>query len=188
MPLGHLLPQDVKRIVLDPMAAMGVMLEDARALVDEIMEISSCHPNIVQALCQMLIVRINERGERSIRMEDLAYVRSSDQFLDFFFEVIWGNATTLGRLITVLEAGQPAFTTEDATQALEAQGCHVTRGEAQEALQMLALFAILKREKQSWTFAATSLPKLMVEANLVQGFRQGLVDALVTERGELSPA
>lgn len=182
MPLGHLLPQDVRRIVLGPMATMGVILENPEALVEEIIELSSCHPNIVQAFCQMLIVHINERGDRSIKMQDVADVRSSEQFLDFFFEVIWGNATGLERLITVIEAGERCFSSEDVIRNLREQGCDIPAVEVQEALKMLALFSILKKDKQCWTFAAHSLPRLMNEANLVAVFRQGLVDALAAER------
>ena len=135
--MTHLLAEDARRIILDPMATLGVEFENADALVEEIVELSSCHPNIVQAICQMLVVRINERGERIVRMDDLVHVRGSNEFLDFFFEVIWGNATTLERLITVVQAGQSTFDSADVVASLASHDCEVALPEVEQALGML---------------------------------------------------
>jgi len=176
MRLSYLLPQDALRIVVEPMAEMGISFEDPKELPEQIVELSSCHPNIVQAICRMLIERLNARRERIIRTSDLEAVRGSSEFHDFFFSVIWGNATTLERLITVLMVSQESFTLKEIRQALLAHGCRVGTLELSRALDDLLLFSILQKQNSHYSFAARSFPKLMMEAGLVESFLESLLE------------
>ena len=76
--LGYLSQPDALRVVKEPMAAMGVTFEKEGKLPEKIVSLSSGHPNLVQAICHMLIDRINERGDRVVSAHDLATVRESD--------------------------------------------------------------------------------------------------------------
>jgi hypothetical protein len=165
------------------MSALGLAFEDAELLPQRIIEISSCHPNIVQALCQMLIVRVNERGERVITMQDLEDVRLSNEFRDLYLEVTWGNANTLDRLLTVLMGDRQAFDANDVHQALTEQRSTIPMADVETSLDVLVLLSILRKEDNHYVFAATSLPRLMIEANLIEGFREGLAATLRAERG-----
>jgi len=77
------------------------------------MDLSSCHPNIVQYICQRLIIQINRRGSRRITMADLEAVRTSSQFSEYFTEVTWGNASALEKLISLLLIDQGPVTLSD---------------------------------------------------------------------------
>ena len=182
--LSYLLARDVRRIVQEPMTEMGVSFEEYEALPDDIIELSSCHPNLVQAICQMLIVRINEREDRIIRRDDLSEVRASDEFREFFLEVTWGDATTLERLITVLMVREPSFAVFEVREALAAQGLDLPRQRIESALEGLELFSILEKEGSRYSFATRSFVPIVSESNLAEGFLAGLVERLQVEEGQ----
>jgi len=176
--LSYLQPRHALRIIQEPMAEMGVIFEDPETSPEDIIELSGCHPNLVQAICQMLIVRMNARGTRMIRTDDLAQVRASDEFRDFFFEVTWGNATTLERLITVLMVNRPSFALSDVAQALAWHDCDTSNTQIEKALTSLELFSILRKQGNRYTFASRSFAAIMIESDLVETFRDGALEEL----------
>lgn len=180
--LSYLLPREARRMVQEPMMGLGIVFEDADALTEEILALTSCHPNLIQVICQMLIVEVNAREERIIRREDLERVRTSDEFRDTLLEVTWGNATALERLITVLMATRSQFTAEDMRQALGAQGCWVTGDKLEAALRSLVLFSILGKQGATYSFAARSFPKMVVDSHLREGLLDGLIEHVALER------
>ena len=182
MRLSYLSVRDALRVVQEPMATMGVLFEDREALPAKIVELSSCHPNIIQAICQMLIVRTNARNDRMIRWSDLHEVRVSDEFREFFLEVTWGNATTLERLISVLMAGKPIFTLSEVKQTLSARGCAMASRAIEAALEGLLLISILQKQGSTYSFAARSFPVVLAESGLAGGlFIDGLLETLQLE-------
>ena len=185
MRLSYLTPRDARRIIQEPMAAMGMVFEDPEALLEGIIGLSSCHPSIVQAICQMLIVRANERangrGDRTIRLDDLAHLRGSEEFRELFLEVTWGNATPLERLISVLMVPSPRFVAAEVRAALAFHGCEVPPAEVSAALDGLCLFSILQRERDRYTFAARSFPTIIRESRLAEGLIEGLREVVVGE-------
>lgn len=180
--LGYLLPRDVQRIVTEPMREMGLSCEDSAALVQAVIEMTACHPNLVQAVCQMLVRAINARGDRIIRREDIETVRRDPTYPDLFLEVVWGNASTLERLISVLMADKPLFTLADVREALAAQGCHPSTGEIEQALTNLDLIALLQRQGGAYAQGAPFLGVLLKETGLDIPLRESLVDTLQRER------
>ncbi len=183
MRLGYLPPRDVRRIINDPMAEMGISFDDSEALSQEISAMTSGHPNLVQAVCQMLIGEINARSVRLIRREDVAAVRHSERYRDLFFEVIWGNATTLERLISVLMAPCASFTLADAQAALAERGCVRSPAQIEAALQALELIALLQRQGSRYMQGAPSFATLMEEGNLRESLVDGLMGKLQGEAG-----
>lgn len=179
--LSYLAPRDAQRMIQEPMLAMGVIFEDEETILNRIIELSSCHPNLVQYICQMVLVRINERGERTLRLDDVEAVRNSGEFRDFFLEVTWGNATTLERLITVLMANTPNFTNADVRQALQQHGCQASNTAIEGALDGLMLFSILQRQGNTYTFAAQAFPAVLRESGLDREFIDGLIERFGNE-------
>jgi len=173
--LSYLLPQDARRIITEPMETMGISFEDEH-IPNEILEISTCHPNLVQAICQMLITSINDRGDRYIRLADLERVRESAQFREFYLEVTWGDATALERLITVLMSERERFSPSEVEEALEREGISLPTSHIRQALEGLELFSILKREGNTWRFAARAFPQFMRESDLATSLCQELID------------
>ncbi len=181
--LGYLSERDVQRIVTEPMREMGLSCEDTAALVQTVIEMTACHPNLVQAVCQMLIRLINTRGDRLIRREDIEAVRHDPSYPDLFLEVVWGNASTLERLISVLMAERSAFTVADVREALAAQGCTPTTAEIERALANLDLIALIRRQGGTYAQGAPALARLLREAGLGEPLRESLTETLQREEG-----
>ncbi len=180
--LGYLQPRDAERIVREPMQEMGITFEEPDALPQEIVALAGGHPNIVQAICQFLIERINQRQERVIRVTDLAQVRSSTEFRDLFFEVIWGNATTLERLITVLMAPQERFGAQQVHQVLLGVGITPSNAALEQALHNLVLGALIKHQGEQYAYTSTAFARVLAEAGLAEGLRDSLVEKLREEQ------
>lgn len=134
----------------------------------------------------MLIVRVNARGERVIRSEDLAGVRTSDEFRDFFFEVTWGNTGTLGRLVTVLMVDAADFSPVEVQEALQKHGCNVANATVGATLNELVLFSILHKQGNRYSFAPQSFSKIMNESGYREGFLEGFLESVKTG-GEFGP-
>ncbi len=181
--LGYLQERDARWIVQEPMRELGIAFETPETMLQEIVTLSGCHPNIVQAICQQLIERVSQREERVIRAEDLAWVRGSTEFRDLFFEVSWGNATTLERLITVLMTEHEHFGPQQMLDALYAVGITVSNSELAVALEGLILTSLLKQQGSQLTFTTPAFGRVLREAGLTEGFRESLLSRLREERG-----
>ena len=159
--LSYLEEQAARRIILEPMQAMGISLADQDTLVREIMDLSSCHPNIVQYICQRLIIQINRRGSRRITMADLEAVRTSSQFSEYFTEVTWGNASALEKLISLLLIDQGPVTLSDIEALLTQVGVHALQMDIEEALRDLMLYSIIRKDGQHYVFANRGFPQII---------------------------
>ncbi len=184
--LGYLQQRDAERIVQEPMHEMGITFEAPELVPPEIVALSGCHPNIVQAICQLLIERINQRQERVIRASDLVQVRDSTEFRDLFFEVSWGNATTLERLITVLMAEHRRFGLQQVRQALRELEINPSDAELERALGDLALTSLIKRQGQQYEYTSGAFARVLEEAGLAEGLREGLLEKLREEQKDHS--
>jgi len=180
--LGHLRPREIRRIILEPMLEMAVTLERPGELVNGIVALSSCHPNIVQYLCQALLIRINERGERAITLDDLAKVQMQGQFWDFFLEVTWGGATSLERIISLLALNRERVTQSELAAALSRGGLEVSPRELEKALEGLVLCALFRKEGPTYTYAAKSFPWIVKKSQDVQALMAGLLEQLRLEQ------
>ena len=172
--LSYLDPPTTRRIILEPMESLGVRFADPEAAVQEIISLSSCHPNIVQYICQRLIVRINQRGTRLITPEDLEAVRRSSQFGEYFLEVMWGNTTPLERIITLLFLDDEEFTMAQIEERLAQEGVVAPSIMIEEAIEGLRLYSILEKQGQSYRFASQAFPRVVRETQDVKT----LLDAL----------
>ena len=160
--LSYLTARDTGRIVVEPMQEMGIGFEDVSRLVQGIMELSSCHPNVVQYICQELILRINARGDRFIALADLEAIASSSQLGEYMIEVMWGNTNALERLITLLMIlERPSATLAQIEAALQARGVDVPTPAVQEALDTLVLYSVLNEEDGVYSFTAAAFPSVV---------------------------
>ncbi len=159
--LSYLDEQSASRIILEPMQSMGITMEDQSALVLEIMSLSSCHPNIVQYICQRLIVQINRRGARRITMADLEAVRTSSQFSEYFTEVTWGNASALEKVVSLLMIDRGPVTLSDLETLLAQANLPVSVVDLEEAISDLMLYSIVRKDGQYYEFANRGFPQII---------------------------
>lgn len=159
--LSYLEEQAARRMILEPMQAMGITMADQETVVREIMDLASCHPNLVQYICQRLIIQINRRGSRRITMADLEAVRTSSQFNEYFIEVTWGNASALEKLISVLIIDRTPVTMSDIETLLNQAGLPVPRVDLEEAVGDLVLYSIIRKNGQYYEFASHGFPHVI---------------------------
>jgi len=164
--VGFLRPDKARAVVAGPMDELGIELDPRQALLDGILDLSSCHPNLVQSICARLVERISARGERRILMADLDEVAVSGEFAEHYLYTLWGETKPLERAITIL--GEPAgFTMSDVKAVLVENGFDATRLAIKEALDMLTIYSVLTRKGRTYTFAPASFPRILRETHEV---------------------
>ncbi len=173
--LSYLTDDEARRVVAEPMEEMGITLEDDGTLVEEIINQSARHPNIIQYLCQELIKRINVRRERLVRRSDLNTLAHSAQFAEYFIEVCWGRSNALERLITLLMLDQPEASLTEIGDALRARGVSLGTGAMERALDGLCLYSILKKDGPKYAFATDAFPRILRRSQDVAGLRDSLI-------------
>jgi hypothetical protein len=91
---------------------------------------------------------------------------------------MWGNATALERLVTLLMLDRPSFTLAQVETALREQGLEVSSAAAEQALDGLVLCSILNKEEQEYDFTAPAFPLVVTVTqdveSLVERTTQGL--------------
>lgn len=180
--LGYLSPRDAGRIVMEPLQEMGIGVEDASKLVQGVINLSSCHPNLVQYICQELIIRINARGNRFITLADLEAIGNSRQFNEYLIEVMWGNTTALERLITLLiMVDTPHATLTEIEAALHARGVQIPLSVVERALDTLVLYSILHKEGQEYCFTAPAFPAIVAATQDVDSLVERTIQYLSAE-------
>lgn len=162
--LGSLTEHAARRIILEPMQTMGISIQNQEEMVYEIIDLSSCHPNIIQYLCQQLILEANARHSRLITPVDLQAVRHSSQFHEYFLQVTWGNTGPLERVITLLIAGHEVLSFGDLQDLLAQHGFAVPQETLERAITGLRLYSILNKEGQRYRFANVAFADIIQES------------------------
>lgn len=154
--LGPLAEKSVAEIVIKPMRQLGVQLIDEEALIDRIIDLTSCHPSLVQWLCDQLL-RSSER--RVIGLEELESVASADEFHKYFVETAWGDATPLEKLISVLP-NKTEFSADEIYAAAARYGLR-KRNVIREALDMLRLYSLIEAHQGRFRYVLKQYPTVV---------------------------
>ena len=163
-------------VIKEPIADMGIEFEDEDTTVMRIMDMSSCHPNIVQYICQQLIRTINTRGSRVIRLADLVEVAQSGTFSEYFMEVTWGNATAMEKVISLLMVDQQVMTLGQLNESLKQLDIQATPRQLGEAMRGLSLYSITHKELPGYVFDNLMFPKLAQTHLAVSASLAGLAE------------
>lgn len=172
--LSYLDRESAAKIVTDPMHNMGIALEDESSLANRVLDITSGHPNLIQFLCQTTLEYIDREGRRDISLEDVLKVSQSDKFREFFMEVVWGDATPLEKMITLLLVEKRALNEHGIRQGLQEKGISITIKQLKQALQGLQLYSILTKRRDQFVFVAEFFPQVI-------GENRDQIDLLVEE-------
>ena len=160
--LGFLASREARQVILGPLAEMGIPVIDPDVVVDTILDISSCHPNIVQYICQQLMVEINDKTPREVTLASVERVVASRFFADYYLSVTWGSATALEKLTTLLMIDAPLMTAAELVALLsQDHGIRISQRDAEEALGHLVLCSVLDRQMQYHAFAAQAFPDIV---------------------------
>ena len=161
--LGYLDTRSAIALITDPMAQMNIELRGQDRIVQEIIDLSSCHPRIVQLICRRLIEEINKEKVRHISYEHLQRLSGDWAFQEQYVRSIWGLATPLERIITLLLNDTGATLSEIEAALGEAEVPCTTTG-LDTALSNLEMYSILKRVKGSYSFVPERFPGIVRES------------------------
>jgi hypothetical protein len=162
--LGYLREPAARRIISEPMQTMGIAIQNPAEVVSEVITLSSCHPNLVQYLCQQLILEANSRHSRLVTPADLRQVRHSSIFHEYFLEVTWGNTTALEQAITLLIADQETVSFGEIQEIVARSGFAVPQEQLEKAIAGLRLYSILLKEGQRFRFASAAFASVVRES------------------------
>lgn len=164
LPLRYLDPPNARRIVIEPMELMDIELVDAEDLVGRILGVSSCHPRIIQYLCDRLVRRIAREESRRVTPSHCQSVLDSGEFQAEFIETIWGQGDPLERTVTLVMAetpGGPGLSREGLEEGLQRAGLEVPGAALDTALSNLHMCAILETDRPPYAFTAKAFPDIL---------------------------
>ena len=168
--LGYLDPQSAQEIIAKPMTEMNIKIRDKQVL-EQIADLSSCHPRIVQVIGDQLIRVISEGRDRvrELTKGQFTLVANSEKFKAEYISTIWGGdrveegCTALERIITLVMGERPASERE-ILQALLQRSVHCTISELKEAIRTLELYNVLKKSGREYSFIPKHFPKIAEES------------------------
>jgi ligand-binding sensor domain-containing protein len=151
LPLKYL-PQEVAELVIsEPLDILGLILEPQDKVLKRIVDLASGHPNLLQTLGRRLVERVSNEHKQVITFEDCEAIARDEDFTDFYLDVIWGLVQPLEKLVTLIAPGE-SFEIEDIERSLSRYEVSVEPENLDDALEMLEVYAILRREDRHYTF------------------------------------
>lgn len=164
--VGHLDARAVRELIIQPMHDLEIELEEEDKIVERIWNFTAGHPNVIQRLCQRLVMRINGSQHLRLSIEDVERVIANTDFLrDDFLDTYWGQATLLERLCTLVMAKQQGICTlVDIHGALSNLAPGATLSDVNEALEGLVnLRNLLQRTSRGYVFAVKGFPRVIAQ-------------------------
>jgi serine/threonine protein kinase len=169
MPLKPLEEKSVAEIIRKPMRQLGIELPQEEELIARIIDLTSCHPSLVQWLCDRLLHRASDRR---ITLTDLEAITAGPDFADYFVETAWGDATPLEKMVTVLVDG-PNFSLDELLAVAAPYGIgHPAM--LRDALKRLQLYALIEPRGQDYHFVLTQFPHFVRQVEDIPFLRQSL--------------
>jgi HEAT repeat protein/Cdc6-like AAA superfamily ATPase len=160
--LGYLDARSARKLITGPMAQMNIKLLDQDGIVQEIIDLSSCHPRIVQLICRGLIEKINKEKVRHISYDHLQRVSRDRAFQEQYVDSVWSSATPLERVITLL-LNEDGATLSEIEAALRKAEVPYTATELDTALSNLEIYPILERVERLYCFVPKRFPGIVRE-------------------------
>lgn len=151
--LRPLSEKSVAEIVSKPMRQLGIELVDEEALIDRVIGLTSCHPSLVQWLCDRLL---RTADQRVISVNDLEQVASLEEFSQHFRETAWGDSTPLEKFVSIV-VDQAEFTLQDVFAAAAHYGVK-DRLAIRKALDTLQLYALLEAREGRYRYVLKQFP------------------------------
>lgn len=185
--LGPLDYRAITELVTEPMAQLEIKLENKEKIVRQIYDFTSGHPNVVQRLCDRLIQRLNDRGDRQITSRDVLDIIEYPKFQEIdFLQTFWESATPLEKITSLVMAQEPQTCDLACVhQLLKVQaGIQPSVTETKQALdRLIDLRSILSRSQSGYTFAVKAFPQVLAKSTTRKDLLMVLLEAY-QEQGE----
>ncbi len=155
----------VARLVAEPFEMMNIWLEDAVQLIDRIYEISAGHPNIVQMICQEMVVAVDaDKGNVGLlNIKHLERALEQHSLQEDIVHTIWGQMNDLARLITLLWPEEVRHISLDqiAAKVRSAGLLTLQVRDLQEALKDLDLYCFVTPKGRDYELVPVAFPALL---------------------------
>lgn len=168
--IGILEEKEAKELVKVPMGALGVKFENEDSIVKRILDLTAQHPNIIQYICDALIKIINEKQKRTITELDLDRVATSQEFYEYFESLIWGQSTTLEKLIVYAMWSYPEFSESEVIEEFKRQG--IPSDKVKASLEILLTYSTLSKKNDKYFFTFREFAKLMEERSDIKALTE----------------
>jgi hypothetical protein len=173
MILKPLEKKSVAEIISKPMRQLAIDLPEEEEFIDRVIDLTSCHPNVVQWLCDRLV---KMASVRCITLKDLESVSSGPEFQAHYLQTAWGEATRLEKIITLLIDGR-SFGVDDLFKKLAEHGI-TDKAQVQDSLEMLQLYSLIERRGEQVEFVFSQFPSIARAGGDVDTQIKDLVDQL----------
>jgi hypothetical protein len=161
--LGYLDRRSARQLVTRPMEWMNIDLRDRESVVEGILDLSSCHPRLVQYICHNLIERINREGVRFIIPEHVERIAASNEFREEYLHTVWGDATPFEKALT-LALEEVAVTQQEIQAALKRWDIPHTWEDLKTALHNLKTCSVFLQDNATYHFVAEQFPRIARES------------------------
>ncbi len=157
--LGYLEPKSARQLIKEPMSWMNIELRDEGRVVDAIVDVTSCHPRLVQYTCHRLIQQVNQEAVRFITPEQVERIADSNEFCEEYLYTVWGDATPLERIVT-LAVDRLSFTREQVEKSLRTWEVPYTWESLKTALHNMKTCSVLEQDNGTFRFVAQHFPRI----------------------------
>lgn len=101
--LRQLTRHAAKALVVEPLEALGVRIDDAEELVNVCWDSTDGHPELLQFLGDKIVSKVNGRDRTDVYASSMYVLDITNQFeyAEQYLETYWGQATALERVISV---------------------------------------------------------------------------------------
>jgi hypothetical protein len=91
-------------LMIEPMEALGVRIDDADEFVEASWNSTDGHPELLQFLGDKIVSRINSRTRADVYASTIDVLEITNQFeyAEQYLETYWGQATPLERILSIL--------------------------------------------------------------------------------------
>lgn len=157
--IGYLDQKNARRLLIEPMQKIDIEIGEVEKVVQEVLETTSCHPRLIQYIGHNLIMHLEDKQTRHIDVSDLRQVLTSPDFGEEYMRTIWGDATNLERLITLLIA-RGYKTSKALLEQLNTLKINPSSEMLKNALSNLCTYPILKQvRRDTYQFTASHFPE-----------------------------
>jgi len=171
--LGPLSQKGVEEIVVKPMRQLGIVFEDQERVVGEVLRQTSCHPSLVQWLCDQLVASVQGH---IIGLHNVERIVAGQAFRQHYLETAWGDSSTLEKFVSLLI--DPPHTSMDVLRQVAA-GYSVTYEALRSALDTLKIFSLVSLEADSVSFVLAQFPEIVRQEEdvpaLIENWREQAV-------------
>ncbi len=181
--IGYLDKKSAALVVSEPMKLINIQLEDEQNMIHRILELTSCHPRMVQWVCFRLLEIINREETRTITMTHLKELENSRDFQDEFIDTIWGQRIDLDEFVSLLiiETDVP-MSVGEIRDKLKGNGLNISDSELDTTLKILQLTSILTEKNGHYRFLASEFPRIFRANRNVKDFIERLKEEISNER------